>query len=312
MRSDTPLDPFGRPLDEQLQALGRQLDEAAPPVEAGELAEATPTAEVAHLVAVDPDATRVIPLVPVPPMADDVPPRRRHGRVFAIAAAALAVVAAGGAAAALAGDDDEVRTDQAAELQPVAEPSQETDGEDAVDLGGFGEVAEAFATCMEGAGFSIGEPGTDGTGDFSSFEDLAAMVGDPGFFDAMRDCTASSGLADLDVAGELEGLDIEGTLEEQFGGPLDESITGILDDVLAEAEGIDMAEVSAQLDAWLTEMDTQLQQGDLRERIAEEGARADRVLACMEDLGWTIESFTGEVEQTQQLIDDLQACTEQG
>ena len=106
MRSDTPLpEPTDRSLHEQLRALGRELEAAAPAVDATELAEATPTAEVAHLVAVDPDATKVIPLIPVPPMAADLPPRRRRGRALGIAAALLAVVAAGGAAAALSDDD---------------------------------------------------------------------------------------------------------------------------------------------------------------------------------------------------------------
>lgn len=311
MRSDTP-----RPLDEQLEALGHQLDAAAPPVEAGELAEATPTAEVAHLVAVDPDATKVIPLIPVPPMADDVPARRRRGRVLGIAAAALAVVAAGGAAAALSGDD-EVRTDQAAALRPVAEPAQEP-AEDELDLGGFGEVADAFATCMDGAGFSVGEPGAEGFEDFGSFEELAALVSDPAFFDAMRECTASSGMADLDLGAELEGLDIEGTLEDgfgQLGGGFDEMFQQAVDELLAEVEGIDMGEVTAELDAWLAELDAEMESGELGEQLREHGAAADAVLACMEQRGWSLddpEAALGEGVDHQQLVADLQECVEQG
>lgn len=312
MRSDTPRDPFGRPLDEQLLALGRELDEAAPPVEPSELADATPTAEVAHLVAVDPDATKVIPLIPVPPMTDDGPPRRRRGRGLAVAAAALAVVAAGGAVAALSGGDDEVRTDEAADLRPVAEPSQGPADDPATDLGGFGDVAEAFTTCMEGAGFAVGDPES---GEFGSFEELAAMVGDPAFFDAMRECTASSGLEDLDIGAELEGLDIEGTLEEQLGETLDESITAILDDVLAEVEGVDMAEVTAQLDAWLAEMGAEVESGDLGEQLREHGAEADRITACLEAAGWSaddVESIITDEGAYQQIFEDYQACVEQG
>jgi hypothetical protein len=312
MRSDTPHDPFGRPLDEQLRALGRELDEAAPPVEPSELADATPTAEVAHLVAVDPDATTVIPLIPVPPMADDVPPRRRRGRGLAVAAAALAVVAAGGAAAALAGGDDEVRTDQAA-LRPVSEPAQEAAEEPAVDLGGFGEVADAFATCMEAGGFSVEAPGGEG---FGSFEELAALVADPAFFETMRECTASSGLADLDLGAELEGLDLEGRFEEQFGGAFDESFEGMfegmLDDVLAEVEGIDMAEVGEQLDQWLAELGEEAPA--FGEELREHAAMADRIRACMEDRGWSLEDPPAFDDRAahEQLFADLRACTEQG
>jgi hypothetical protein len=307
MRSDTPQP--DRPLDEQLRALGRQLDEAAPPVEPTELAEATPTAEVAHLVAVDPDATRVIPLLPVPPMADDVPPRRRRGRGLAVAAAALAVVAAGGAAAALAGGDDEVRTDQAA-LRPVSEPAVEEPAEEPpVDLGGFGEVAEAFATCMESAGFAVGDPAS---GDFGSFEELAALVADPEFFDTMRECTASSGMADLDLGAELEELDVEGTFEEQFGDAFDESFEGMFDDVLAEVEGIDMAEVAEQLDAWLAELGEEAPAfGD---ELREHAEMADRVRACMEDRGWSLDEPPAFDDRAahEQLFADLRACAEQG
>ena len=310
MRSDTP-----RPesVDEQLRALGRQLDQAAPAVEPHELSEATPTAEVAHLVAVDPDATGVIPLLPVPGPVEAPDPRRRRIRVLGAAAAAAVVLAAGGVAVALAADDDEVRTDQAAQLEPVTGPVSGPD-EAEVDLGGFGEVAESFGACMEGAGFTA--PSVDGEG-FEGFEDLAGMLGEPGFFDALRACTASSGLADLDIGAELEELDIEGTLEEQlgdvFGGTVDETISGMLDDVFTQLESVDMAEVTAQVDAWLAELDERAP--ELEADLRELGADADQVVACMQDRGWTAQdpgSAEHDPAAIEQLLVDLRECTEQG
>ena len=306
MRSDTPRPD---PLDEQLRALGRQLDQAAPPVQPGELSEATPTAEVAHLVAVDPDATGVIPLLPVPGPVEAPDPRRRRIRVLGAAAAAAVVLAAGGVAVALSADDDEVRTDQAAELQPVEAPA-EGPGVLPGDLGGFGEVAEAFATCMEGAGFTIGTPGADG---FEGFEELAGVIADPAFFDAMQTCTASSGLADLDIGAELEELDIEGTLEEQFGEQFDETISGMLDDVFAELETVDMGEVTAQLDQWLAELGEQAP--GFEDELREHGALADQVLACMEDRGWTLPEPGAALDDPgahEQLFTDLQECADLG
>jgi hypothetical protein len=307
MRSDTPRP--GTPIDEQLRALGRQLDEAAPPVQPDELSEATPTAEVAHLVSVDPDATRVIPLLPIPGPVEAPDPRRRRIRVLGAAAAAAVVLTAGGIAVALSSDDDEVRTDQAAELEPVSEPAQTPTADPGVELGGFGEVAEAFATCMEGAGFTVEAPGSAG---FEGFEALAAMVADPAFFESMRECTASSGLADLDVGVELDELDIEGTLEEQFGAGFDESFEGMFDDVFAELDDLDMGEVSAQFDEWLAEMGAEAP--SFGDELAEHGAAADRFVACMEDRGWSLSEppALDDPAAHEQLFADLQECTDLG
>jgi hypothetical protein len=55
-----------------------------------------------------------------------------------------------------------------------------------------------------------------------------------------------------------------------------------------------------------------MESGDLGGQLREHGAEADRVIACMEERGWTVESFSAELEQTEQLLADLQECTEQG
>lgn len=313
MRSDAPRPDL--PLEEQLRALGRQLDAAAPPVAPDELAEAAP--EVAHLAAVDPELADVVPLVPLSRVEDPAGPRRRRRRVLG-AAAAVAVLA-GGAALALAPGGEEVRTDRdgLAGIQPASEgDGTELGGVDLDDLGGFGDVAEAFVACMEDAGFSAPDPADDAPVEPGSLEEAVADLTDPALLDAVRDCTARSGLADLDVVGELEALDVEGFLAEHFGD--DDPVPGLFDDLLEQLGDIDMGEVTAELDGWLAEVQAQLEAAGVRDRLIEAGARADRLYACMEARGYTAEDLPDlaagldEGETIEQLLTDLRECADQG
>lgn len=327
MRSDPPSfppTPPTDPLDEQLRAVGGQLDRAAPPVAPAELGNATPATEVAHLrpVPAADDATGVLPLVPLAALPGEPGGPRRRPR-WLLGAAAAAIVAVGVGATTLAGGDDDVRTSPV-ELQPASEGDGAASAPLPDDLPPvFGEleaIGERFAACMDEAGFPV-DPEASGV---DGFEDLAEVVADPALPDAVGACLAASGLDEVELGDVLAGLgdlpaldDLEGFEDfEDFEGFDGFEGFGDLEQVFGELlEGIDMSEVVDQLDAFLEEVEVDDELGD---RLAEEGARADRVVACLAERGWSadqlpqLDDLVSDPAARQRFHDDLQACTTEG